>query len=214
RLATDDRARRHAHPRGGRAHRAPRCGSTQERSGHAAPARGRRAHPQPRDRRRRRGQRRRAVHRDHRRACRGRAPASRARPASGDDAAKRVGGDYTLAIIAVENDLSSARRSADRKPPDVDAARDRLTHAQAKLDEAARSPIADQAKVAALRDELAKIDDDITGVVVDLARVLPGAKPAAIVGNLNGLYVTDPGVGRLWPILRAPPPTGRVLAQG
>ena len=131
-----------------------------------------------------------------------------------DYAAQRVGGDYTLAIIAVENDLSSARRSADRKPPDVDAARDRLTHAQAKLDEAARSPIADQAKVAALRDELAKIDDDITGVVVDLARVLPGAKPAAIVGNLNGLYVTDPGVGRLWRIFGDPAQTGVVLAQG
>src|SRR5438093_417281 len=131
-----------------------------------------------------------------------------------DYAAQRVGGDYTLAIIAVENDLSSARRSADRKPPDVDAARDRLTHARAKLDEAARSPIADQAKVAALRDELAKIDDDITGVVVDLARLLPGAKPAAIVGNLNGLYVTDPGVGRLWRIFGDPAQTGVVLAQG
>src|SRR5256712_217832 len=131
-----------------------------------------------------------------------------------DYAAQRVGGDYTLAIIAVENDLSSARRSADRKPPDVDAARDRLTHAQAKLDEAARSPIADQAKIAALRDELAKIDDDITGVVVDLARLLPGAKPAAIVGNLNGLYVADPGVGRLWRIFGDPAQTGVVLAQG
>src|SRR2546430_1562720 len=131
-----------------------------------------------------------------------------------DYAAQRVGGDYTLAIIAVENDLSSARRSADRKPPDVDAARDRLTHAQAKLDEAARSPVADQAKIAALRDELARSADDITGVVVDLARLLPGAKPAAIVGNLNGLYVADPGVGRLWRIFGDPAQTGVVLAHG
>jgi hypothetical protein len=87
-------------------------------------------------------------------------------------------------------------------------------HAQQKLDEAARSPVADQAKIAALRDEVAKIDDQVTGVVVDLARVLPSAKASAVVGNLNGLYVADPGAGRLWRVHGDPVQVGPVFTQG
>jgi hypothetical protein len=74
--------------------------------------------------------------------------------------------------------------------------------------------VADKVKIAALREELAQIDDEITGVVVDLARLLPGARPTAIVGNVNGLYVADPGAGRLWRVFGEPTQAGAVLAQG
>ncbi|MDP9275238.1 MAG: hypothetical protein M3O99_06570 [Chloroflexota bacterium] len=134
----------------------------------------------------------------------------------------RVTGDYALAILSVESDISAAERAADRKPPDNELARQKIDHARAGLDEAARSPAADQARIAALRDQTSAIDDRITGVVVDLARVTgtdgrpiaPGAKPTALVGTANGLYAADPGAGRLWRIFGDPTQVASVLTRG
>src|SRR5206468_1549114 len=108
-----------------------------------------------------------------------------------DYSGNQVSGDYQLAIISVESDISSAQRFADRKPPDNDSARERVNHARRSLDEAARSPAADPVRVAALRAQLDALDDKINGVVIDLARIAPGAKPATLLGNVNGLYAAD-----------------------
>src|SRR5256712_268217 len=131
-----------------------------------------------------------------------------------DYSGNQVSGDYQLAIISVESDISSAQRFADRKPPDNDSARERVNHARRSLDEAARSPAADPVRVAALRAQLDALDDKINGVVMDLARIAPGAKPATLVGNVNGLYAADPGSGRLWRIFGDPTEVGAVLTKG
>jgi len=131
-----------------------------------------------------------------------------------DYSGNQVSGDYQLAIISVESDISSAQRFADRKPPDNDSARERVNHARRSLDEAARSPAADPVRVAALRAQLDALDDKINGVVIDLARIAPGAKPATLLGNVNGLYAADPGSGRLWRIFGDPTEVGAVLTKG
>jgi sugar lactone lactonase YvrE len=51
-------------------------------------------------------------------------------------------------------------------------------------------------------------------VILDLARVAAGAKPTQIVGNVNGLYVADPGSGRLWRVFGDPLQTGVVMQRG
>jgi hypothetical protein len=134
----------------------------------------------------------------------------------------RVTGDYTLAILSVEGDISAAQRAADRKPPDNELARQKIDHARLGLDEAARSPAAVESHVAALREQIAALDDRITGVVIDLAHVTgpdgrqiaPGAKPTALVGTANGLYAADPGGGRLWRIFGDPTQVASVLTKG
>lgn len=131
-----------------------------------------------------------------------------------DYASNRVAGDYELAILAVESDISAAQRFADRRPPDLEAARERLDHAQLTLDEAARSPAASAARVATLREQLAALDDRISGVVTDLARLAPGSKATSLIGNANGLYAADPGAGRLWRIFGDPTQAGPVLTRG
>ncbi len=139
-----------------------------------------------------------------------------------DYQANRVTGDYALAIIGIESDISAAERAADRKPPDTDLARQKIDHAQVALDEAARSPAADPGRIAALREQVAALDDRITGVVVDLARVTgsgggpiaAGAKPTSLTGTVNGLYAADPGSGRLWQIFGDPTQVAAVLTRG
>src|SRR5438067_581376 len=87
-----------------------------------------------------------------------------------DYQANRVNGDYQLAILSIENDLSAAQRAADRKPPDNATARERLDRAVVSLNEAARSPAASATRVAALPEQTAALDDRISGVIVDLGR--------------------------------------------
>src|SRR5256885_8429386 len=88
-----------------------------------------------------------------------------------DFQSNQVKGDYALAVIGIESDVSAAQRAADRKPPDADLARQKADHARVAVDEAARSPAADAAQIATLREQVSALDDRITGVVVDLARV-------------------------------------------
>ena len=134
----------------------------------------------------------------------------------------RVTGDYALAVIGIESDISAAQRAADRKPPDNELARQKIDHARVAIDDVARSPAADQTRIAALRDQISALDDRITGVVVDLARITgtnglpiaPGAKPTALVGTTKGLYAADPGAGRLWQIFGDPTQVASVLTKG
>src|SRR3989442_9021508 len=131
-----------------------------------------------------------------------------------DYTGNRVSGDYQLAILSIESDISAAQRFADRKPPVNESAREKVDHARGLLEGAARSPAADPARIATLREQLDALDDRVAGVVIDLARVAPGAKPTALVGNVNGLYGADAGAGRLWRIFGEPTQVGAVLAKG
>src|SRR5712691_2358831 len=131
-----------------------------------------------------------------------------------DYAANRVGGDYQLAILSIESEIASAQRFADRKPPDLEAARQRLDRARAALEQAARSPAAEPTRVRTLADQIAALEDRVSGVILDLSRFIPGANPSGLFGNANGLYVADPGAGRLWRVFGDPTQALPVLEKG
>ncbi len=122
--------------------------------------------------------------------------------------------EYKLAMVTADDLLASAHRLAERKPPDPDAARDKLDKASAKLDEAERFAAADRERIGAMRADVVTLIDRMNGVVVDLARIVPGAAPKQMVGNVNGLYLTDPGGGRLWRVFGDPVQTGVVMQRG
>jgi hypothetical protein len=121
---------------------------------------------------------------------------------------------YQLSVLTAEDALASAHRLADRKPPDPDGARAKIAQALVKVDEAAASPLADNAHLDTLRADALALTDKLDGVIVDFARSVPGAKPAQIVGNVNGLYVADPGSGRLWRIFGDPLQSAVVMQKG
>jgi hypothetical protein len=131
-----------------------------------------------------------------------------------DYESNRAGRDYQNAVFAATEDLASAHRLADRKPPDPAGARAKIASARAKIDDAGRSPLAQPGQLDALRADASLLEDRLDGVVLDLARLSPGAKPAQIIGNINGLYVADPGAGRLWRIFGDPLQTGVVMQKG
>ena len=131
-----------------------------------------------------------------------------------DYAANRVGGDYQLAVLSIESEIAAAQRFADRKPPDLDAARQRLDRARVALEQAARSPAAQPARVRTLADQIAALEDRVSGVILDLSRSIPDAKPSGLFGNVNGLYVADPGAGRLWRVFGDPAQALPVLEKG
>lgn len=122
--------------------------------------------------------------------------------------------DYQLAIVNAEDFIASARRLADRTQPDYDAARERLASATEKLNEAERSPFAVPDKLAALRADVRALADRMDGVILDLARFAPGAKLAQVVGNVNGLFITDTGEGRLWRVFGNPIQQESLLQRG
>ncbi len=126
----------------------------------------------------------------------------------------RASREYQLAIVNAEDLIASAHRLVDRKPPDLEGARDRLAQATEKLDEAGRSPYADGEHIAALRADTAALGDRMDGVILDLARFASGSKLSQVVGNVNGLYVTDAGAGRLWRVFGDPIQQGPVLQRG
>ncbi|HEV8656662.1 MAG TPA: hypothetical protein VGR85_14240 [Candidatus Limnocylindria bacterium] len=126
----------------------------------------------------------------------------------------RAGREYKLAVVNAEDFIASAHRLADRKPPDPDGARDRLASATEKIDEATRSPFADKEHLSALRADISALADRLDGVILDLARFGTGTKLAQLVGNVNGLYVTDPGAGKLWRVFGDPIQQGPVLERG
>lgn len=126
----------------------------------------------------------------------------------------RAGRDYQLAVVTAEDFIASAHRLADRKPPDPDGARERLASATEKLDEASHSHFADTEHIASLRADIAALSDRMDGVILDLARFAPGTKLAQVVGNVNGLFVTDPGEGRLWRVFGDPIQQETLLQRG
>jgi hypothetical protein len=108
--------------------------------------------------------------------------------------------------------MAATRSFASRK--DTDRAWEKLLEASERLSTAARSPAADRARVAQLRDEIGALEDKLNNVVVDLAKVANGAAPAVLTQTVNGLYAADPGAGRLWRIFGDPVATGVVLQRG
>jgi len=122
--------------------------------------------------------------------------------------------NYQLTVVNAEDLVASAHRLFERTNPDPDAARDRLAQATVKLDEASKSSFAETEKIAALRADIAALRDRMDGVILDLARFATGTKLAQVVGNVNGLYVTDPGSGRLWRVFGDPIQQGPVLQRG
>ena len=122
--------------------------------------------------------------------------------------------NYQLTFVNAEDLVASAHRLFERTNPDPDAARDRLAQATVKLDEASKSSFAETEKIAALRADIAALRDRMDGVILDLARFATGTKLAQVVGNVNGLYVTDPGSGRLWRVFGDPIQQGPVLQRG
>jgi hypothetical protein len=122
--------------------------------------------------------------------------------------------DYQLAVANAEDLIASAHRLVDRKPPDFDAARERLASANAKLDEASQSRFVDVAHITALRADTEALADRMDGVILNLARLAPGTKLAGVVGNVNGLFVTDPGEGRLWRVFGDPIQQESLLQRG
>jgi hypothetical protein len=126
----------------------------------------------------------------------------------------RAGRDYSLAIVSAEDSLASAHRLADRKPPDPDGARTKIAQALATLDATEGSPLANREQIAALRADAGALVDRLDGVVIDLARIAPGSKPTQIIGNVNGLYIADPGAGRLWRVFGDPLQNGVVMQRG
>jgi hypothetical protein len=121
---------------------------------------------------------------------------------------------YQVAVVNAEDLVASAHRLFERTTPDPDGARERLADATAKLDEAGNSPFAEKERIAALRADIAALNDRMDGVILDLARFGTGTKLAQVVGNVNGLYVTDPGSGRLWRVFGDPIQQGPVLQRG
>jgi hypothetical protein len=126
----------------------------------------------------------------------------------------RANREYQLAVVNAEDFIASAHRLVDRKPPDFDAARERLARATEKLDEAGRSPFIDAEHIGSLRADVAALSDRMDGVILDLARFAPGTKLAGVVGNVNGLFVTDPGEGRLWRVFGDPIQQESLLQRG
>ena len=93
-------------------------------------------------------------------------------------------------------------------------ARERLANATERLDEAERSPFADRAKIATLRADVESLADQMDGVILNLARFAPGAKLQQVIGNVNGLFITDPGEGRLWRVFGDPIQQESLLQRG
>jgi hypothetical protein len=125
---------------------------------------------------------------------------------------------YNLAILAVQADLDSAQSFIDRKPsPDLDRARQKIDSARVHIEDAAKAPSANQQQIAALTARLTSLADRVNNVLIDLGPLAAGAKAASFTQTQFGLYVTDPGSGRLWRIFEQPPGTtiaGAVLEKG
>ncbi len=125
---------------------------------------------------------------------------------------------YNLAVLSVQNDLDSAQSFLDRKPnPDQDRARQRLDSARAHLGDASASPAANTAQLSTLSARADAIFDRLNDVLIDLSTMVSGAKAASFAQTQFGLYVADPGSGRLWRVFEQPPGTtiaGAVLEKG
>jgi hypothetical protein len=126
----------------------------------------------------------------------------------------RASREYQVAVVNAEDFIASAHRLVERTTPDHEMARERLANATERLDDAERSPFADKAKIAALRADVEALADQMDGVILNLARFAPGTKLAQVVGNVNGLFITDSGEGRLWRVFGDPIQQESLLQRG
>jgi sugar lactone lactonase YvrE len=73
------------------------------------------------------------------------------------------------------------------------------------------------AQLSTLSGRADAIFDRLNNVLIDLSTMASGAKAASFAQTQFGLYVADPGSGRLWRVFEQPPGTttaGAVLEQG
>lgn len=128
-----------------------------------------------------------------------------------DYRANQVVNDYRIVMVGADSDITAARGLASRKD---ERAWEMLASASARLDAAARSLAAEPARIAELRRQIGLLEDQLNGVVLDLATVAKGSSPTGLTQTVNGLYAADPGSGILWRIFGEPPRTGIVLQRG
>lgn len=135
-----------------------------------------------------------------------------------DFQSNNVVASYNLAVLSAQSDLDSAQAFIDRKPsPDLDRAQQRIQSARAHIAEAAKAPSADQKQIGTLTARANSIADRVNNVLIDLGPQAQGAKAGSLTQTQLGLYVTDPGSGRLWRIFEQPPGTtvaAAVLERG
>jgi len=133
-----------------------------------------------------------------------------------DYQANQVKNEYQIIVLAVRSDLSSAESFLERKPPDQDKAKQRLDSARMRIAQAATSPATDRNELVQLQGRVDALADRLANVLIDLARVPSGtgAKITALTATVNGLYVADPGSGRMWRVFGDPAAVGAVLERG
>jgi len=135
-----------------------------------------------------------------------------------DYQANSVFASYNLSVLAATNDLDSAQAFLDRKPAaDEDRARQKIDSARTHIAEARASPVASASHLATLSARADALFDRVNNVLIDLASVAPGAKAVSFAQTQLGLYVADPGSGRMWRVFEQPPGTtiaAAVLQKG
>ena len=135
-----------------------------------------------------------------------------------DYQANSIVASYSLAVLAAQADLDSAQSFLDRKPtPDEDRARQRIDSARQHITDASKVAVANRQQLATLTARADSLSDRANNVLIDLARGDPGATPVNFTQTQFGLYVADPGSGRLWRVFEQPVGTtvsGVVLQKG
>jgi sugar lactone lactonase YvrE len=130
-----------------------------------------------------------------------------------DFQANNVVASYNLTVLAAQNDLDSAQTFLDRKPnADEERARQKLVSATAKIADAAKSTAANQQQLASLSTRAETLLDRLNNVLLDLAKLAPGARAASFTQTQFGLYAADPGSGRMWRIFEPQPGTTTAAA--
>ena len=125
-----------------------------------------------------------------------------------DFQSNNVVASYNLAVLAASNDLDSAQGFIERKPnPDDDRARQRIDSARTHIKEAGASPAASQQQLATLTARADQLSDRLNNVLIDLSTLAPGAKATSFTQTQFGLYVADPGSGRMWRVFEPQPGT-------
>jgi hypothetical protein len=115
-----------------------------------------------------------------------------------------------LSLLRAEQEVAAARQAAERTPPDVSIARDRLNAAEAFLAEASATGRADEDRMTALREQIAELREQVTAVMADFSKADPKSAPAVMDFTRQGFYVTDPGAAKFWGVA----PTGQISPLG
>lgn len=117
------------------------------------------------------------------------------------------------AMSEAEREIGAARAAAEKSPPDASTARTRLERAEAAVARAAAHKDANPQRIAELRAQIAALREGLTKVVADLKTADPASAPVSVDSNVNGLYLADPGAGKVWRV-QLDGKTGVVSQQG